>query len=39
MEEDGWWLVRTKGSHRQIKHTIQQHLLIGAIIRAVILNY
>lgn len=23
LEEDGWYLVRTKGSHRQYKHPIK----------------
>ena len=24
IESDGWWLVRTKGSHRQFKHAKKQ---------------
>jgi predicted RNA binding protein YcfA (HicA-like mRNA interferase family) len=24
LEQDGWQLVRTKGSHRQLKHPIKQ---------------
>lgn len=27
IEEDGWWLVRTRGSHRQYKHPIKQGLV------------
>jgi predicted RNA binding protein YcfA (HicA-like mRNA interferase family) len=24
LEQDGWFLVKTKGSHRQYKHTIKK---------------
>ncbi|MCR3884267.1 MAG: type II toxin-antitoxin system HicA family toxin [Methanothrix sp.] len=24
IEEDGWWLARTKGSHRQFKHPFKK---------------
>ena len=27
IEKDGWYLVRTKGSHRQYKHPIKKGLL------------
>ncbi|WP_330202642.1 type II toxin-antitoxin system HicA family toxin [Cyanobacterium sp. Dongsha4] len=27
IEEDGWYLVRTKGSHRQYKHDIKRGLV------------
>ncbi len=27
IEEDGWWLVRTRGSHRQYKHPIKRGLV------------
>lgn len=27
IEEDGWFLVRTKGSHRQYKHTVKAGLV------------
>ena len=30
IEEDGWWLVRTRGSHRQYKHPIKQGLVTVA---------
>jgi len=27
IEKDGWYLVRTKGSHRQFKHSIKSGLV------------
>lgn len=27
IEKDGWYLVRTKGSHRQFKHSIKSSLV------------
>ena len=27
IEQDGWYLVRTKGSHRQYKHDIKRGLV------------
>ncbi len=27
IEQDGWYLVRTKGSHRQYKHNIKRGLV------------
>jgi len=27
IERDGWYLVRTRGSHRQYKHTIKKGLV------------
>ncbi|MEA5594987.1 type II toxin-antitoxin system HicA family toxin [Rivularia sp. UHCC 0363] len=27
IEEDGWYLTRTKGSHRQYKHAIKSGLV------------
>ncbi len=27
IEEDGWYLVRTKGSHRQYKHPVKKGLV------------
>jgi predicted RNA binding protein YcfA (HicA-like mRNA interferase family) len=28
IEEDGWYLVRTRGSHRQYKHAVKSGLTI-----------
>jgi len=30
LEEDGWYLVRTKGSHRQFKHPVKSGTLTVA---------
>lgn len=30
IEEDGWYLERTRGRHRQYKHAIKQGLVIVA---------
>ena len=30
IEQDGWWLVRTRGSHRQYKHLIKRGLVTVA---------
>ncbi len=30
IEEDGWWLLRTRGSHRQYKHPIKRGLVTVA---------
>ena len=27
IEDDGWYLIRTKGSHRQYKHTMKTGLV------------
>ena len=27
LEKDGWYVVRTKGSHRQFKHSIKKGLV------------
>ena len=30
IEEDGWYIVRQRGSHRQFKHTIKKGLVTVA---------
>ena len=30
LEQDGWYIVRTKGSHRQFKHTSKKGLVTVA---------